>query len=137
LYTIQKISNPNIIIPNNNNIERLYNVSLLIVSGLLNLSIYILKTSNIILRIHIIKNMIITLVDIVSFSELKNPPGYVENKIVITITNIMNIILPYFVKLEIFCKIFVDLFSETSGNVKRTIKYNIAKTPRTIVINNE
>jgi hypothetical protein len=69
----------------------------------------------------------------------KNPPGYVENKIVIIIKNIMNDAVPYTEKLEKLLKIFVNLLLLllSEDNVKSTITYNKAKMDKTIVTINE
>jgi hypothetical protein len=73
-----------------------------------------------------------TLVDV--FLSFKNPPGYVENKIVIIIKNIINAALPYTEKLEKLLKILVKFVLLLSfDNVKSTMTYNKAKTDKIIV----
>ena len=68
---------------------------------------------------------------------LKNPPGYVEIKIVIIAMKTKNAMPPYEEIFEKLSKIFPDLELFESDIVKTTIKYKKANTEIIIVSNNE
>ena len=121
--------------PNNANNERLNKFVLSFKGELSNISGNVLAPNTIADKIQTRSKRIITEADI-SLS-LKNPPGYVEIKIVIIAMNIKNAILPYEDTFEKLFKIFPDLELFEAGNVKTITKYKKANTEIIIVSNNE
>jgi hypothetical protein len=121
--------------PNNANNERLNRLVLLFEGELSNISGNVLAPNTIADRIHITSIIIITAEE-VSLS-LKNPPGYVEIKIVIIAMKTKNAMIPYEETFEKLFKIFPSLELFEFGNVKTTTKYKKANTEIIIVSNNE
>jgi hypothetical protein len=121
--------------PNNANNERLNKLVLSFKGALSNISGNVLAPNIIADTIHIISKRIITVPDL--DLSLKNPPGYVEIKIVIIAINTKNAILPYEDTFEKLFKIFPDLELFEEGNVKTIIKYKKANTEIIMVSNNE
>jgi hypothetical protein len=102
---------------------------------LLNISGNVFEPNMIADTIHIISKRIITVEDVAL--SLKNPPGYVDIKIVIIAMKIKNAMLPYEEIFEKLSKTFPDLELFESGKVKTIIKYRKANTEIIIVNNNE
>jgi hypothetical protein len=121
--------------PNKANNERLNRLVLSFKIELSNISGNVFVPNIIADIIHIISKRIIIVPDL--DLSLKNPPGYVEIKIVIIAMNTKNAMLPYEEIFEKLSKIFPDLELFESGNVKTITKYKKANTEIIIVNNNE